>query len=154
MGNNGQVGIYIGVHTVEPFQRTLHLIPKILHLGIGCRRGTPAQAIAQAVEAICTEYALDPRAIADVASIDLKQDEAGLLEFCRDKGLPVRFYSAQVLQAVPGEFTGSDFVRRVTGVDNVCERAALMSGGELIVKKHGCNGVTIALATEKMEVAF
>lgn len=153
-GASGQVGIYIGVHTAEPFRRTLHLIPKILHLGIGCRKGTSAQAIAQAVESVLAEYALDPRAIADAGSIDLKQEEAGLLEYFQERHLPIRFYSAQELQSLPGEFTGSDFVLQVTGVDNVCERAALMGGGELIVKKQGRNGVTVALSMEHWEVAF
>ena len=53
-----------------------------------------------------------------------------------------------------GEFTPSAFVQRVTGVDNVCERAALLGAERLIVKKTALDGVTVALAEEKWEVRF
>lgn len=153
-GQIGAVGIYIGVYKTEPFDRTLRLIPPVLCMGIGCRRGTPEETIAQAVEQVLSENHIDPRAIAGVASIDLKKEEQGLLAFCSSRHLPVSFYTAAQLQAVQGEFTGSAFVQSVTGVDNVCERAALMNGDRLIVKKEACNGVTVALAMKNLEVAF
>ena len=45
-GSSGELGICISFVKKSPFKRTLRLIPRILHLGIGCRRGTPAGAIA------------------------------------------------------------------------------------------------------------
>ena len=71
-----------------------------------------------------------------------------------ENGWPVSFYSAETLLAVEGEFTASEFVRSVTGVDNVCERSALLGAEKLIVKKTALNGVTAALAAEKCEVRF
>ena len=63
--------------------------------------------------------------------------------------------SAQELERAEGDFTPSEFVREVTGVDNVCERAALAGGGEtLIIKKTARDGVTVAAAVEKYEVRF
>lgn len=97
---------------------------------------------------------IDRRAIKCVASIDLKSDEAGLLEFCDAWHLPVDFYSAERLRAVAGEFTPSEFVAQTTGVDNVCERAACIDAARLIVQKCACNGVTVALAEENREVHF
>ena len=47
---------------------------------------------------------------------------------------------------VEGRFSSSGFVQSVTGVDNVCERAALAAGGVLLRKKTALNGVTLALA--------
>ena len=73
------------------------------------------------------------------------------------KGLPLTFFSADALNAVPGEFTASAFVLKTVGVDNVCERAAMASAGEgarLIVKKTSLNGVTVAAALEKWSVCF
>ena len=64
------------------------------------------------------------------------------------------FYSNQELKAVLGEFTPSVFVQSITGVDNVCERAALIGAEKLIVKKTARNGVTVALAEEHWEVHF
>ena len=89
-----------------------------------------------------------------VCSIDRKAEEPGLLAFCRSRDWPVRFYSAGELEQVPGDFTPSDFVRSVTGVDNVCERAALAGGGRLIVRKTAADGVTVAVALEETEVRF
>ena len=49
--------------------------------------------------------------------------------------------------SAPGQFTPSSFVQSVTGVDNVCERAAVLdAGGSLFYPKFACNGVTFALA--------
>ena len=93
-------------------------------------------------------------AISGVSSIDLKQDEPGLLAACRANGWQARFYSAAQLRAVPGSFTGSNFVASVTGVDNVCERAALYGGGRLLVQKQAMGGVTVAVAEEPWEVRF
>ena len=55
---------------------------------------------------------------------------------------------------MPGSFTGSNFVASVTGVDNVCERAALYGGGRLLVQKQALGGVTVAVAEEPWEVRF
>ena len=154
LGNTGDVGIRISIYRDEPFQRTLRLIPSILHLGIGCRKGTECAAILDAVDTVLKSHNIDPRAIKCVASIDLKAKERGLLEFCKERKLPVSFYSAEELKAVPGEFTPSKFVQSVTGVDNVCERSALIGAKKLIVRKTARNGVTVAVAAEHLEVRF
>ena len=153
-GNSGEVGISISVYRDEPFVRTLRLIPKILHLGIGCRKGTPVETIREAVDEVLKAHNIDRRAVKCAASIDLKAEESGLIAFCQEWKLPVTFYSAEELKAVPGEFTPSAFVQSITGVDNVCERAALIGAEKLIVKKTARNGVTVALAEEHWEVRF
>ena len=153
-GETGNLGIYLTVSDKEPFEKTLRLIPKVLHLGIGCRRGIEKEAIERAVEQVFRENGLDFRAVSCAASIDLKKDEEGLLSFCEEQSLPIRFYSAAELEAVPGDFTPSPFVQKVTGVDNVCERAALIGAEDLIVRKTACHGVTVAVAKRKWEVHF
>ena len=153
-GASGEIGICISCGKREPFDETLLLVPPVLHLGIGCRRGIPCQTIEDAVNLVCRENGIHPKAIRQVASIDLKADEAGLLEFCEKRGLPAVFYSAQELKSLPGEFTPSERVLRVTGVDNVCERAAMMGAETLLVRKTAMNGVTVAIAQEHWEVRF
>lgn len=154
LADSGDVGIRISVFKDEPYKRTLRLIPKILHLGIGCRKGTSVETIREAVDEVLLEHNIDQRAIKCAASIDLKAEEAGLLQYCGEQKLPVTFYTAEELKAVPGEFTPSAFVQSITGVDNVCERAALIGAEKLIVKKAARNGVTVALAEEYWEVHF
>ena len=148
------MGISISVYRDEPFERTLRLIPKALHLGIGCRKGTPMETIREAVDEVLKAHNIDRRAIKCAASIDLKAEESGLLAFCQEWKLPVTFYSAEELKAIPGDFIPSAFVQSITGVDNVCERAALIGAEKLIVKKTARNGVTVALAEEHWEVHF
>ena len=81
------------------------------------------------------------------ASIDLKKDEPGLAVFCRQQGWPLTFYSAEALRAAPGQFAHSDFVQSVTGVDNVCERAAVLAaGGPVWAHKWAYDGMTFAVA--------
>ena len=125
-GETGSLGIFIGWRARTPFARTLRLIPRVLRVGVGCRRGISVGAVENAVQAVFAENGLDTAAICGVYSIDLKQDEAGLLAACERNGWPVHFYTAQQLRDVAGDFTPSDFVRSVTGVDNVCERAAAL----------------------------
>ena len=129
-----------------PFPRTLRLVPRRLVLGIGCRRGIAKEAVAAAVDAALEMAGLDPLAAAVVATISLKAEEPGLLEFCREQGFPLQVYSAEELAAVPGAFTASSFVRSVTGVDNVCERAAAARGGTLLLDKQALEDVTVAIA--------
>ena len=152
--DSGPLGIYLGWRTCCPFERTLRVIPRVLRLGLGCRRGVSKTAVAAAVEAVLEENGIDPRAILCAASIDLKSDEAGLLEYCAERDFPVEFYDAGTLSRVEGDFTPSDFVRQVTGVDNVCERAALLGASKLLVKKTARDGVTVALAAILSEVRF
>ena len=153
-GDSGQVGICISWEKKEPFARTLLLAPPVLHLGLGCRRGTPVEAVQAAVDGVLEARNIHPRAVKCAASIDLKRDEAGVLEFCARRGWPVSFYSAGELAALEGAFTPSERVLRVTGVDNVCERAAMMGARRLVVPKTACGGVTVALAEEDWTAKF
>ena len=133
--------------TLTPTGEALHLIPRIAVLGVGCKRGTTAEKLETAFAAFCAQAGLAPQCIAAAASIDLKQNEAGLLAFCQSRGWPVEFFTAEQLRQAPGSFTPSAFVQSVTGVDNVCERAAVLAaGGPLVFHKFARTGVTFALA--------
>lgn len=150
----GDCGIYIGVKTVEPFTHTLRIIPPVLNVGIGCRKEIPSEKIEAAVNMVFEKYKLDKRAIRKMCSIDLKAQEKGLLEFSQSLNVPVSFYAAEELNLVSGNFEGSDFVKSVTGVDNVCERAAMLDADFLAVPKTVLDGVTIAVAIKNTEVCF
>ena len=116
-------------------------------LGVGCRRDTPQAALERAFTKLLEASGLSPLAFCKVCSIDLKQGEPGLLAFCRAHGLPLETFSPLALRDVKGTFSSSAFVQSVTGVDNVCERSAVLgSGGELLVKKQTGDGVTMAVA--------
>ena len=115
----GELGVCISIYDRHPFDQTLLLIPRVLRIGIGCRRGIGQDSIASAVDALFARHKLRQEAIAEAASIDVKSDEAGLAAFCHNRHWPVRFYYAQALRDVPGTFNGSGFVMQTVGVDNV-----------------------------------
>lgn len=144
-------------------REALYLIPKIVTLGIGCRKGITSEAVRKAVLKILQTSGVFPQALSGIASIDLKKEEAGLHVFAQEWGLPLTFYTTEELGRLPGTFSSSDFVRTVTGVDCVCERSAVRlamdhsgnSGKEgekqacLLEKKQSLEGVTAALALGK-----
>lgn len=147
-------GILISWEIREPFAATLRLIPAVLHLGIGCRRGTAKEQIREAVRRVFSEHGLDPRAVQGVYSIDLKAEEAGLVAYCAEQGWPFTVYTAEELMQVPGEFTSSEFVRKTTGADNICERAAMAGAQQLLISKTSLDGVTVAVALEHYQIEF
>jgi cobalt-precorrin 5A hydrolase len=114
---------------VPPWPVTLWLRPRVLVLGIGCRRGVAKAALAAAAEDFLRGAGRSPLALKAAASIDLKRNEPAILDFCRERGIPFLTYGAEELRAVQGSFSSSRRVLEVTGVDNVCERAAVLAAG-------------------------
>jgi cobalamin biosynthesis protein CbiG len=85
--------------------------------------------------------------VVEIATIAIKQSDEGLIDFAKAHKLPIRFYAAEELAAVEGQFAASDWVLETVGVDNVCERAAVLCGGKgtLIIQKTARDGVTVAV---------
>ncbi len=121
--------------------------PRNLVLGIGCRRGLSAERIDRTVTILLWDQTIPLSRISEVATIDIKRGEAGLLGFAAAHGLPLRFYRAAELAEVPGVFSCSERVFETVGVDNVCERAAALCAGKgrLILQKTAKDGVTVAV---------
>ena len=136
----------------------LRLIPKAVSLGIGCRKGVSPEAVERSVFTALSENGIEPAAACSVSSIDLKKEEEGLTLFAEKMGLPFFTFSKEKLAKAEGDFTESDFVRSVTGVGNVCERAALAGcgekGGQLIFGKTAAEGVTAAAACKNLVIQF
>ena len=133
--------------TLSPAGKALHLVPRIGVLGVGCKRGTTEEQLEAAFAAFCADHTLAAQCITAAASIDLKANESGLLAFCQKHNWSITFFSAEQLRTAPGSFTPSRFVQSVTGVDNVCERAAVLAaGGPIRIPKQAGGGVTFALA--------
>lgn len=149
-------GVYVGTEARRPFGTTLQLVPRDCVLGIGCRRGTTEEAIEGMVAKALDAAGLTPERVRSIGSIDLKRDEEGLLSFASRRSLPITFYAAAELNAVPGEFSRSGFVQSVTDVDCVCERAAVRAsrGGGIVLRKFAGDGVTVAVAREDFSVDF
>ncbi len=156
-----EMGIYVtNSYLKHPFVHTLYLVPKIITLGVGCKKDTPAETVEKVVRKACDELLIPSVSMELVASIDLKKEEQGILEYCKERNLPFETYSAEQLKEVEGSFAESKFVEETTGVDNVCERSAILGSSKhgeksnLILRKYAEDGVTAALARRKWSVQF
>lgn len=151
--------IYIGVKSLEG--NILRLIPKCLILGLGCKKKTPYEKIEEVVSRTLATMRICREAVAEVASIDLKAEEEGILKFCEKEKLEYQTYSSEQLKKVPGNYQPSAFVKSITGVDNVCERSAVCAEWNrtgkvplVLVKKTASEGVTVAAAMREWSVSF
>jgi cobalt-precorrin 5A hydrolase len=155
------VGVAITDETISPpWPVTLWLRPRVLVLGVGCRRGIAEAQLTAAAEDFLKGAGRSPLALKAAASIDLKRDEPAILNFCRQRGIPFLTYGAEELRGVGGSFSSSRKVLEVTGVDNVCERAAVLAAssgsfqGVLLRSKTLYPGISLALALALAKARF
>lgn len=151
------IGIAVTTHkSCLPFPSTVQVVPRIAALGMGCRRGREEEAVCAAAYAALGEEDIYEEAVFALASHELKKEETGILALSEKMGVPFYTYTSQELLDAEGDFEGSAFVQKVTGVDNVCERSAVRAcgNGVLTAKKRGWDGVTTAVAEKKWRIHF
>lgn len=148
--------VVIGIHENPSWSEALYLVPEAVVLGLGCRKGTPAERLEERVFKILEEWGIFPESICRAASADLKKKEEGLLKLCEKYGWEFATFPAEELKRAEGEFACSAFVEEITGVDNICERSAVCAskGGSIIIPKQAGDGVTAAAAVQRWGVRF
>ena len=78
-----EYGISITVNTDKrPYPQTLRLVPPIVVLGIGCRRGKKPEELERFVTEILRQEKISLHAIEKICSIDVKAHEEGILQLC------------------------------------------------------------------------
>lgn len=143
-----------GTETLLPPVK-LQLIPPCLILGVGLKKGKTEQELLAFIRKVLQANGLLEKAIGRFASIDLKKEEPALLMAAETYDVPLRFFTAEELMQVKGEFSKSAFVQAVTGADNVCERAAIAAGAEeILVPRTAENGMTLAIGIRRMRIRF
>ena len=146
----------IGVAVTEelqpaPWPVTLWLRPRVLTLGIGCKRGVEFSALCEAACDFLEGAGVSPLSLAAVASIDIKRDEQAIIKLAEQYKVPFITYSAEELNGVWGRFSYSERVASETGVGCVCERAAVLAAdnGVLLRSKTLYPAITLALAKRR-----
>lgn len=139
-------GIWVSWQADWP-EASLSLHPRVLHLGIGCRRDISVYEILDHVHQVFRSHNLSMASIASVGSVEAKRNEAGLLEAADEFGVEPVFYSTAQLAAIDVP-TPSDRVQAHMGVPSVAEASALLAshGGKLIVSKEKTSSVTLSVA--------
>ncbi|WP_305907636.1 cobalamin biosynthesis protein [Methylomarinum sp. Ch1-1] len=112
-------------------------------LGLGCDRDTSPATLQSAVDQALVLAGLDKRAVAGLATIDKKNDEAAILQLAQRHGWPLQFFSAQQLAQVDVP-NPSETVRKYMGTPAVAEAAALLAANAtmsaLLLEKHKYRG--------------
>jgi cobalt-precorrin 5A hydrolase len=155
--DQAKVGIEItSAESKNVFSKTLILRPKVYFLGIGCRKNTNEEDLEDFVLETLKEYGIAYQWVKAVATIDIKANEEAINKLCTKYAYNLKTYTSHELSEVEGEFTASEFVKSIVGVDNVCERAAVLGSnhGNLILKKQSKNGMTIAIAMSEWQCRF
>jgi cobalt-precorrin 5A hydrolase len=134
----------------EPVITTTSEAAKNLIVGVGCRRGTPAETIIAAVTEGLALIGHLPEEVRLLASADLKADEAGLLEAAERLAIPLRLIPGDEIRASGRLFEHSTFVENKVALPAVAEPAALLAGRRtrLILPKTIIKSVTVAIAQE------
>ena len=141
--------VWITPRRITAPDQVLQLIPRNLTVGIGCRKGTELSALHAALDRFMEQTGLDRRGICRITSIDRKKEEQGLVDLASDLGVPFVTYTSEELLQAPGEYPSSEFVREITGVDNVCQRSAMLGAGDgaiCLAEKTVVDGITMAAA--------
>ena len=137
---------------------TITYIPKVLHLGMGCRKdmqGDPT-VVYEHIKDVLRDKRLYPEALADVNTIDLKKCEPvltllayGVME------CPFHTYTSEELKDIPVP-NPSEKVLEVTESPSVSEASAIYAahGGPLLVEKQKAdlgkgNEYTFAVALDR-----
>ncbi len=128
---------------------TLYLIPRFLHIGIGCRKNTDPDKLEEFTLRCIKQLGFASSAVASISSIDLKENEMAVLLLAEKLERPFMTYSAEELEEIEGIFPESEFVQETVGVGNVSARAAARSAGKgyrLIRETVKEDGMTFAAA--------
>lgn len=153
-----QIWISPKIRVPSPEKPAVQWHPRVLWIGLGCERGTARQLMEQAIRQVCEQHQLAWKAIAGIATLDLKADEAGLVELCQQADWPLQCYSPEDLQAISVP-TPSEIVNAEVGTPSVAEAAALKAAQQTtllvtkqIIKDPARSGaVTVAIAQAEQE---
>ena len=141
-------------------ENLVFLRPKCLILGIGCNKNTSFEEIESFISALFGENHLSLNSIRNIATINLKKNETGLLEFGYKYSDFIDYYDKDEINAFISSNTknNKNFANnkleqsasfKYTGAYSVCEPCAAMSansGGKLLIKKQKKGNVTAAVA--------
>ncbi len=151
------------IYKKELSETILILKPRNIIAGIGCRKGIPVKKLEDGLQSVLEQHGLDVVQVEGIASIELKKDEPAILALTEKYRIPFVTYSTDELREISGVSAGSDFVKKITGVDNVCERAVLKylgdeqygsCDGKLIQEKCIRDSMTAALAMRRVRIEF
>jgi cobalt-precorrin 5A hydrolase len=146
VGDPEQADIIVSTSTRYAEEATIFR-PRTLVVGIGCNRGTPTSEFEEALTELLTDLQLSKASIRNLASIDKKNDEPGLLQFAADNGWQIEFFPGEKINTL-NNVAISFAALKAVGAIGVAEPAALLSAqsNHLESRKRKWKNVTMAIA--------
>ncbi|MFF9003747.1 precorrin-3B C(17)-methyltransferase [Streptomyces achromogenes] len=144
VADEGAYTIRVTDRDAVPGEREVLLRPPSLVVGVGASKGAPAGEVLALVEGALREAGLSARSVAELATVDAKAGEPGIVAAAERLGVPLVTYPAEELAgvAVPNP---SAAPLAAVGTPSVAEAAALLRGGELLVPKRKSAMATCAV---------
>ncbi|MFG2371363.1 precorrin-3B C(17)-methyltransferase [Streptomyces sp. NPDC048504] len=134
VSSHGAYAIRVTDRAVGPGEREVVLRPPSLVVGVGASKGAPVNEVLALVYDALRAAELSVGNIAELATVDAKADEPGIVQAAQRLSVPLVTYSAEELAAVEVP-NPSDAPLAAVGTPSVAEAAALLGGGELLVPK-------------------
>ncbi|WP_030419983.1 precorrin-3B C(17)-methyltransferase [Streptomyces sp. SCSIO 75703] len=131
---DGPYAIRLTDRLVTPAEREAVLRPPTLVVGVGGSRGVPADEVLDLVGEALADAGLCPASVAELATVDAKSEEPGIVAAAGRLGVPLVTHPAAELAGVEVPHP-SEAPLAAVGTPSVAEAAALARGGELLVPK-------------------
>ncbi len=121
--------------------------PRDLVVGVGCNRGTPVDEFEIALREIDKDMHISRSSVRNLASIDKKNNETGLLQFAENNSWRIDFYDRDAINKMM-HLEISFAALKAVGAIGVAEPTALLSAksNHLLVRKRKWKNVTMAIA--------
>ncbi|MDQ0602831.1 cobalt-precorrin 5A hydrolase/precorrin-3B C17-methyltransferase [Streptomyces canus] len=130
----GDYSVRLTDRLAEATEREVVLRPPSLVVGVGASKGAPVDEVLGLIEGVLRDAGLSAASVAELATVDAKSEEAGIVGAAQRLGVPLVTYSAAELASVEVP-NPSDAPLAAVGTPSVAEAAALVRGGELLVPK-------------------
>ena len=133
-----------GIRPLPPLPAPMTLTPSTpsttrIVVGVGASRGVTAEEVLETIDAALAQAGLSAADVSQLATVDLKADESGIIEAARLRGWPLACHPASELAEVEVP-NPSEVVRAAAGTPSVAEASARHTGpgrelGRLLVHK-------------------
>ncbi|MER6439992.1 precorrin-3B C(17)-methyltransferase [Streptomyces sp. NPDC001185] len=134
LGAEGSRTVRVTDRLVPPAEGLVILRPPSLVVGVGASKGATVDEVAGLVEDALRDAGLSARSVAELATVDAKSEEPGIVGAAARLGVPLVTHPAAELAAVDVP-NPSGAPLAAVGTPSVAEAAALVRGGELLVPK-------------------
>jgi cobalt-precorrin 5A hydrolase len=121
--------------------------PKNLVVGVGCNRNTPMEEFDEAIRELFEDLSFSLDSVRNLSSIDVKNDEVGLLAFAEINNWSLEYFSRDEINRVT-ELEVSSAALKAVGAIGVAEPTALLSAKSslLLSRKRKWKNITMAVA--------